>query len=53
MTAEQCAHCGRIGHVFAHIGDSAICHSDEAPDCYRLVTIYREPLGSRIIRGIA
>lgn len=36
MTAEQCAHRGRTGHVFANVGGVPLCHTDEAPDCYRL-----------------
>jgi hypothetical protein len=52
---ETCAHCGQSGAVRASVNDARVCHTDWKPglplvaqdDCYRLVTVYGEPLGSR------
>jgi hypothetical protein len=48
MTA--CAHCGRLLPRFeAAIGDAQVCHPNDPnlPDCYHLITVYHEELGSR------
>lgn len=49
-TIVLCAHCGRPQRGSAQVDQSPLCHPDEPeyPDCYRLVTVYHEPLGIRI-----
>lgn len=43
-----CGHCGEQMRGAASIGDVPVCHpSWDGPDCYRLVTVYGEALGSR------
>ena len=54
--AALCGHCGRPRTGYGSVGGIALCHTGTLPpqgeplDCYRLVTVYREPLGSRITR---
>jgi hypothetical protein len=49
-----CTHCGRTCANFeggyATIGNQPVCHPnvEDRPDCYRLVTVYKEVLGSRL-----
>ena len=56
MTAGQrdrtCGHCGR-GNARASAYGVPLCHPDdpELPDCYRRVTIYREPVGALLGAG--
>jgi hypothetical protein len=51
---EPCAHCGKPRNGYGGIDAFAVCHTGTIPaqadpiDCYRLVTVYREPLGARI-----
>lgn len=41
-----CAHCGLPARGYASLaGGTRVCHDDREPDCYRLVTVYGEPLG--------
>jgi len=57
MTPRLCDHCGRIcgdfrgGHGSLTKGGATFhfCHPNELdrPDCYRLVTVFHEPIGSR------
>lgn len=54
----DCAHCGRGLRGFAVLADgSPVCHTgtvppqDEPQDCYRLVTVYGESLGSRMAKA--
>lgn len=44
-----CAHCGRPQRGSANINGTPVCHTDERAyaDCFRLVTVYGERLGSR------
>lgn len=44
-----CAHCGNPQRGSAQIDHAPVCHTNESeyPDCYRLVTVYHEPLGIR------
>lgn len=48
-----CQHCGRLagnfGGGWAAVGEDRVCHPNVAgrPDCYRLITVYGEVLGSR------
>lgn len=48
-----CEHCGRLagnyGGGWARVGEARVCHPNVAgrPDCYRLITVYGEPVGSR------
>jgi hypothetical protein len=52
--AEPCAHCGKPRVGYGGINEAAVCHTGTVPaqaepfDCYRLVTVYGEPLGARI-----
>lgn len=57
--AKTCAHCGRLcGDYeggYAGVPDERgrvrqVCHPNVIgrPDCYRLVTVYHEKLGSRL-----
>jgi hypothetical protein len=49
-----CGHCGRPVTGRASVGGIDVCHAGtmppqaDPPDCYRPVTVYREPLGARI-----
>ena len=44
---ERCAHCGRPGPLYGRLaGGQRVCHGDEGPDCYRRVTVYKEPVGA-------
>lgn len=51
---NACGHCGRPRIGLGWVGDVRVCHTGTLPpqddpiDCYRLVTVYGEPLGSRI-----
>lgn len=43
-----CAHCGFQMRGSAEVDGQPVCHTGPPyPDCYRLVTVYREALGSR------
>jgi hypothetical protein len=48
-----CEHCGRLagnyGGGWAAVGEARVCHPNVAgrPDCYRLITVYGEPVGAR------
>lgn len=45
---RRCDHCGQPARGEARINDAVVCHpSPPFPDCYRLVTVYGERLGSR------
>ncbi len=47
-SARRCDHCGQPARGEARIDDAVVCHTDPPfPDCYRLVTVYGERLGSR------
>lgn len=35
-----CAHCGAPQRGHATVGVQRLCHPDDGPDCYRLVTVY-------------
>lgn len=59
MTTWACAHCGQVCGDYAGGSGSVtfdsgplvrLCHPDDParPDCYRRVTVYREPLGALI-----
>lgn len=51
---KVCAHCGRIcgDHAggYASVDGQFVCHPNfsDRPDCYHLITVYKEPLGKRI-----
>lgn len=49
--AKSCAHCGKRFEVGGslHTGgvEYPLCHPDEGLDCYHLVTVYGEEIGSR------
>lgn len=51
MSYKACAHCGKRfevgGSLFRDGVDYSLCHPDEGLDCYRLVTVYGEEIGSR------
>lgn len=51
MSKVICAHCGneQQGYASVHKGgvNYPLCHPDEGLDCYHLVTVYHEPIGSR------
>ena len=55
MSDVTCRHCGRKIRDWeggwAAINGNPVCHpnSSDRPDCYRLVTVYGEELGSRQI----
>lgn len=48
----SCAHCGtrfRYGGFLHRDGVTyPLCHPNEGLDCYRLVTVYDEEIGSRM-----
>ena len=46
---DQCAHCGQPLAGAATVQGQRVCHPSDPdrPDCYRLVTVYGETLGSR------
>lgn len=47
-SSRRCDHCGQPARGEARIDDAIVCHTDPPfPDCYRLVTVYGERLGSR------
>jgi hypothetical protein len=44
----ECAHCGRELKGCGEVEGNSVCHPDPAvdfPDCYRRITVYREPIG--------
>lgn len=44
----ECAHCGRELRGYGEVEGKPVCHPGEAadsPDCYRRITVYREPIG--------
>lgn len=49
---KRCAHCGRVCGDFAGgyaaVNNKHVCHPNAhgRPDCYRLVTVYHEPIGA-------
>lgn len=48
---KSCAHCGRkLPTLEGSIGRDWICHPDDPHllDCYRLITVYHEKMGSRM-----
>lgn len=51
MNVSECAHCGRPGPMHASLLRGGrtfpLCHPDDGLDCYRLVTVYGEPIGAR------
>lgn len=53
----MCAHCGRVcGDAdggYASVGEFTVCHPNAAdrPDCYHLVTVYRQPVGLLLPAG--
>lgn len=54
-----CDHCGRVtgpahGSVTAGEKTYRLCHTSDftRPDCYRLVTVYHEPIGLLLLPGI-
>ncbi len=53
----ECGHCGNPRNGLGRVGGVRVCHTGTLPptddpiDCYRLVTVYGEPLGSRIPDG--
>lgn len=48
---KTCAHCGKrfqVGGSLTRDGKTyPLCHPDEGLDCYHLVTVYGEEIGSR------
>lgn len=42
-----CAHCGNSLRGYGSVNSSYLCHPDVGMDCYRLVTVYGEPMGAR------
>lgn len=46
-----CGHCGGLLLGWAMMNDTYLCHPDVGMDCYRLVTVYREPIGARLPDG--
>ena len=42
-----CAHCGEPQRGAASAFGKDLCHPDDGLDCYRLVTVYGEPVGAR------
>lgn len=55
----SCAHCGRptrtLAGGHASVSGQFVCHPDEfdRPDCYRLATVYRRPLGELLWARLA
>lgn len=52
---QICAHCGRVcgdamGGLASVEDGQYVCHPNfsDRPDCYHLVTVYKEPLGKKI-----
>lgn len=46
-----CAHCGFPRRGNASVDNKLVCHADPPwPDCYRLITVHGEKLGSRLPR---
>jgi hypothetical protein len=52
--SRRCDHCGQPVRNAASVGGrTKVCHTGGPyPDCYRLVTVYGEPLGSRHVPRI-
>lgn len=48
MRQRVCAHCGRVGHTYGSLNGAPLYHPTQGLDCYRLVTVYREPIGARL-----
>lgn len=49
MAEFPCAHCGRVSdRLEAMVNDRWVCHPDTGMDCYRLVTVWHEPIGARL-----
>lgn len=54
--AENCAHCGKPRNGYGNYLGAKVCHSGTVPpqsdpiDCYRLLTVYGEPIGSRMAK---
>lgn len=46
--ARHCAHCGTLAFFAGFLNDAPLCHPNQGLDCYRLVTVYREPIGARL-----
>lgn len=44
MITRVCAHCQGAMRGFSSVNDDWLCHPDEGPDCYRLVTVYHHPM---------
>jgi hypothetical protein len=46
-TARLCGHCSQPQRGFASVtyagAPMPLCHPDDGPDCYRLVTVYHHP----------
>jgi hypothetical protein len=51
MSDRACAHCGKVGETYGQLNSSPLCHPNVGMDCYRLVTIYHEPIGARLPDG--
>lgn len=52
---DVCFHCGKAMGAgteggYAKVHGRTVCHPNvpERADCYRLITVYKEPLGSRL-----
>ena len=48
LNARHCHHCGRSGQTYGRLSNHPLCHPNVGMDCYRLVTVYHEPLGARL-----
>lgn len=51
-----CSHCGSNREVYGSYQEGGgplyqLCHPNEGMDCYRLVTVYHEPIGARLPGG--
>jgi hypothetical protein len=46
--SRSCAHCGKVGETYGQLNNSPLCHPNVGMDCYRLVTVYHEPIGARL-----
>ncbi|MGH7792710.1 MAG: hypothetical protein ACREOB_10410 [Thermodesulfobacteriota bacterium] len=45
---EICPHCGLVRRGDSSVDNYRVCHTDSPfPDCYRLITVYNEPVGYR------
>lgn len=47
----SCGHCGSDREVHGWANGVPLCHPNAGLDCYRLVTVYREPVGYRLPGG--